>query len=93
MVFPRRPGFVWLFDLLRFPPPDPALVDALLADNRVRFEEARDFGGKRYPISAVEFSEADWREHFGPKFATVALRKTFFDPNNILTPGQGIFRG
>ena len=93
MVFPRGPGLVWLFDLLRYPPADPTLVDALLADNRARFEQARDFGGKRYPISAVEFSADDWRSHFGPGLARFARHKAFFDPSNILTPGQGIFRG
>ena len=82
---------LWLFNLLRFPPSDPALVRAQLADNRALFEQARDAGGKRYPISAVEFSGRDWVEHYDAAWFSVLASKARFNPHSTLTPGQGIF--
>ncbi|XP_028210146.1 cytokinin dehydrogenase 3-like [Glycine soja] len=32
-----------------------------------------------------------WEEQFGPKWKTFKQRKAQFDPNRILSPGQGIF--
>lgn len=83
---------LWLFDILRFPTPDPTVVAAQLADNRRIFEQARDAGGKRYPISAVEMSGRDWVQHYGGAWFFVLAAKARFDPRNTLTPGQGIFR-
>jgi len=82
---------LFLFDILRTVPPDPAAVRATLDVNRALFEQARNLGGKRYAISAVEFSQQDWREHFGRDFFLFALRKAQFDPKKVLAPGQGIF--
>lgn len=83
---------VVIFGLLRFAAPDPALVQALLEQNRAVFELARDIGGKRYPIGSVPFSAADWVEHFGARFPLLAALKGRFDPNGVLTPGQQIFQ-
>ncbi|KAK7388199.1 hypothetical protein VNO78_23008 [Psophocarpus tetragonolobus] len=33
----------------------------------------------------------EWKEHFGPKWNFFKERKAQFDPNRILSPGQGIF--
>ena len=82
---------IWAFDLLRFPFPDPALIEALLAQNELLFDKARLLGGKRYPVSALDFDQADWVRHFGPRWPSFAARKVRHDPNNVLTPGQGIF--
>ena len=82
---------VFLFDLLRFAPPDPVVVEALLAQNRALFDAARALGGKRYPVNSIPFSASDWVEHFGASFATLAALKANHDPNNVLTPGQQIF--
>jgi FAD/FMN-containing dehydrogenase len=82
---------VFLFDLLRFSPPDPAVVERLITDNRTLFEAARELGAKRYPIGSIPFSPADWVEHFGASFAELAALKATHDPNNVLTPGQRIF--
>jgi FAD/FMN-containing dehydrogenase len=81
----------FIFDVLRFAPNDPAVVQAMLAQNRVFFERARKSGGKRYAASSLSFSFADWIEHFGASFPAFAARKARFDPNGVLTPGQGIF--
>lgn len=86
---PRGPVF-FLLSILRntIPPTDPA---DQLARNRSIYEAAAAVGGKRYPIGSVPFSKTDWRDHFGPRFRRFALRKRFFDPDRVLTPGQGIF--
>jgi hypothetical protein len=82
---------VFLFDLLRFAAPDPAVVERLIADNRALFEAARDIGAKRYPIGSIPTSVADWVEHFGPSFGRLAALKAEHDPRHVLAPGQGIF--
>lgn len=82
---------LFLFDILRIVPPDPAVVSATLAVNRALFERARDLGGKRYAVAAVPSSHADWLEHFGSTFPLFELRKAQLDPQNLLAPGQGIF--
>jgi cytokinin dehydrogenase len=84
-------GVAFLFDILRFSPPDPAIVEAHIASNRALFDQARALGAKKYPIGSIPFDFADWVEHFGADFATLAALKTRHDPNNILTPGQKIF--
>ena len=82
---------VFIFALLRTAPPDPAVIQAMLDSNRALFERARDVGGKQYPIGAIPFSRADWVEHFGPQWPRLVAAKRKYDPNGILTPGQGIF--
>ena len=44
-------------------------------------------GGKRYLSGFVEFSEAEWREHFGPMWEPFAQAKRRWDPDGILNPG------
>jgi cytokinin dehydrogenase len=83
---------IFLFALLRATaPPDPAIAAAMVAANRVLFEQARDVGGKQYPIGSIPFSRADWRDHFGDQWHRLVAAKRLYDPNRILTPGQGIF--
>ncbi len=86
-----RSRLVWAFDLLRFPF-DPTLAEPLLEQNRVLFDYARDLGGRRYPVGALEFSQADWMRHYGRNWFSFVFKKGRFDPCNTLTPGQGIFR-
>ncbi len=87
---PNEP-VVWLFDILRTAPPIPEVVAAMVADNRRLFERLRDLGGKRYAIGAIPFSQADWKEHFRPGWGRLVSAKRRYDPDNVLTPGQGIF--
>ena len=44
-------------------------------------------GGKRYLSGFVEFSEAEWREHFGPMWEPFTQAKRRWDPDGILNPG------
>ena len=100
----RRPFFrvpkasggdgVYLFDILTssaLPGPDPVFVEQMLARNRRLFERARELGGTRYPIGSVEFSRHDWVRQYGEVWPEFVRRKRQFDPDNILTPGPGIF--
>jgi FAD/FMN-containing dehydrogenase len=82
----------YLFSLLRFAiPPTPEHVQGLVAKNRAIYEQLRDLGGKRYPISAIPFAPADWIDHFGSKWGAFVAAKSEYDPEKVLTPGQGIF--
>lgn len=87
-----RSRFVWAFDLLRFPAPDPAVIEALLEQNERLYRVARRLGGRRYPVGALDFTPGDWVRHYGRDWVPFLFRKGRYDPNNVLTPGQGIFR-
>jgi FAD/FMN-containing dehydrogenase len=82
----------FLFDILRTAPPDPARVEADLAANRRLFESARAVGGLRYCIGSLPFAPDDWRHHFGALWPAFERAKRTYDPDDVLTPGQGIFR-
>jgi hypothetical protein len=91
---PKNSEWVYLFDILTAAPapgPDPVFEAQMLERNRTLFEEARDFGGTRYPIGSVEFDRQDWRQHYGAEWDDFKRAKRRFDPDNILSPGPGIF--
>ena len=81
----------FLFDILRTAPPVPAVVEAMVADNRRLFEDVVAVGGVRYPIGAIPVSQAEWQQHFGSAWKDFEKAKKAYDPDNILAPGQGIF--
>jgi len=82
----------FVLSVLGFPiAPTPAQVAATLAQNHSLFEACLAVGGKRYPIDSVPMSQADWRAQLAPAYGAFALAKARFDPNHVLTPGQGIF--
>ena len=90
----RRGGWVYLFDILTAAPtpgPNPAYTSAMLARNRHLFEKARDAGGTRYPVGALEFDKLDWVRQYGLRWPAFVERKRRFDPDNILSPGSGMF--
>jgi cytokinin dehydrogenase len=92
--FVEVPGepVAFLFAILRNSvPPDPAVAERQLRDNRMLYERARDSGGKRYPVGSVPFTPADWRDHFGADWPEFTAAKARYDPRRVLTPGQGIF--
>lgn len=83
---------VFILSLLRTAvPPTPETAAALVAKNRAIFERLTAIGGKRYPIDSVPMSRDDWRAHFGPAWDEFVAAKRWFDPDNVLTPGQRIF--
>jgi hypothetical protein len=81
----------FLLSILRTGSPDPNVIAAMLRGNRALYERNRDRGGKRYPIDAVPFSQQDWKDHFRPRWGQLVSAKRRYDPDNLLTPGQGIF--
>ena len=75
-------------------PPTPEVINAMLAGNRTLYDDAVDIGGTRYIIGAIPgFTQADWRNHFGSQWDAFRAAKQRFDPDNVLTPGQGMFPG
>jgi hypothetical protein len=81
----------FLFDILRTIPPDPSIVNAVLAENRRLYEQHRELGGKFYTISAVQLDSQDWKEHFQPFWGQLVSVKSQHDPDNVLGPGPGVF--
>ncbi|MBJ6766009.1 FAD-binding protein [Myxococcaceae bacterium JPH2] len=92
--FLRTPNgrHVFLFSMLRTAiPPTSETVEALVQKNRAIFDRLTAMGGKIYPVDAVPLSPADWRRHFHPDWERFEHAKRRYDPDRILTPGQGIF--
>jgi FAD/FMN-containing dehydrogenase len=80
----------YLFSLLRTTPPLANPFDQVQR-NRAIYDALRLIGGKRYAISSVPFRPEDWQDHFGAQWLLFVLAKWFYDPHNVLTPGQEIF--
>lgn len=80
----------FIFDLLRTAP-TLEIAQAMLEANRQLFDQVVALGGKRYPISSVPLDKHDWQKHFQPEWGPFVAAKRHFDPDNIMTPGQGIF--
>lgn len=78
------------FQLSRTPAAS-ADVASLVAMNRSLYERARAMGGTRLTTTAIPFSQGDWSQHFGPAWESFRKAKQRFDPNNVLTPAQGMF--
>jgi cytokinin dehydrogenase len=78
------------FQLSRNPPAS-ADIPSVIAMNRALYERAREMGGTRVTSTAIPFSQADWIQHYGPAWELFRDAKNRFDPNNVLTPGQGMF--
>lgn len=82
----------FIFALLRNAvPPTPERAAQLIAANRALFERATMLGGKRYPFDSVPMTKHDWQKHYQPLWGKFVSAKRHFDPDEILTPGQGIF--
>ena len=67
------------------------IAEQMVLANRALYEQLRPLGGLRYTIDSVPFSPADWQDHFGPVWEDLMRAKRRYDPDNLLTPGQGIF--
>jgi FAD/FMN-containing dehydrogenase len=95
----RRPFFrlpderyCFEFSILRTADPSvPSSVPDMLADNRAIYDQLVQIGGTRYGNGAIPFERRDWRRHFGDQWPALAAAKGRFDPDRVLTPGQGIF--
>ncbi|ALG12585.1 FAD-binding protein [Kibdelosporangium phytohabitans] len=88
---PNEP-VAYLCDLLRMPPPGDPDIQAYLAQNRKFYEKLVSLGGKRYIIGAVPgMTPAQWQRHFGAAWPFLVASKRRYDPDGVLTPGQGFF--
>lgn len=89
---PQEPS-AFLFSLLRTTAnADPALLQRQLASNRAIHDANRDAGGTWYPIGAIaDYTQSDWRLHYGSLWDQVAESKRRYDPDRVLTPGQRMF--
>ncbi|WP_329391916.1 FAD-binding protein (plasmid) [Streptomyces sp. NBC_01351] len=79
----------YLFDLLRFPNPGEPNIQAMVDQNRRLYDIAVGMGAKRYLVGSIPMTTADWKKHFGNRWTGFVNAKRKYDPNNILTPGQG----
>ncbi|MGW7422536.1 FAD-binding protein [Streptomyces sp. NPDC054813] len=88
----RRPRgeVVFLLALLRTAVPGAA--DPMVAANRRAYEAARAKGAVAYPVNALPMTPADWREHYGSRWDTLARAKSVHDPYGILGRGHGMAR-
>ncbi|WP_199430508.1 FAD-binding protein [Qaidamihabitans albus] len=87
------PGeLAWLFALLRTGEPhDVAGTARMVRLNAELFERASGLGGTVYPVNMLPMSPKDWAEHFGDEWPTLQAAKRRYDPEGVLTPGQGVF--
>ena len=84
---------VFLLALLRaVSPPNDAETQRLIAVNRSQYDRAVAVGGTHYPVGAIPLTEADWHTHYGDQWPAFRAAKRKYDPKNVLTPGQAIFR-
>jgi cytokinin dehydrogenase len=80
------------FSLLRTRTPDsPQAHTQAVTYNRMLVERCWEIGGTYYPIGMVDLSQKDWETHYGSHWEQVVQTKQRFDPDYLLTPGQGIF--
>lgn len=71
--------------------PSQHVAKRMVQHNRHLFEQACALGAFRLPESALPFTPDDWRTHFGSHWSLLVAAKRRYDPDHILTPGQGIF--
>jgi cytokinin dehydrogenase len=90
IAVPNEPS-IFLFSILRTAKPGQADVERMLDENRRFYEKASTCGGKVYAATAIRFKASDWVAHFGAIWPGLAQAKAEFDPQNVLTPGPGIF--
>ena len=75
--------------LLRTPDTEAALKK--VERNRQFYQRARELGCKHSAISSVQLTPQEWQEHFHPNWDQFLSAKQRYDPDNILTPGPGLF--
>lgn len=81
----------FLLSLLRTVPPHLDEITKATTQNRQFIERNRALGGTFYPMGTFELSPTDWKTQFGEKWEKWQQAKQNFDPDQVLTPGQGIF--
>jgi FAD/FMN-containing dehydrogenase len=81
----------WLYPR-SVPVHDSAAYAEMMRINGALLERMRTVGGKAYPPFAPYSLPAEWEDHYGPEtWQRLSDAKKKFDPNNVLTPGPGVF--
>jgi FAD/FMN-containing dehydrogenase len=70
---------------------DDAMARRMLERNRRFYERSHELGCKLYTIGSVKLSQQEWQDHYHPYWEQFAAAKRRYDPDNIMTPGPGIF--
>lgn len=71
---------------------DDAVLKSMLTANHSLLARVLASGGAIYPAYCPILSREQWQVHFGADtWKRFAAAKKRFDPNNVLTPGAGIF--
>ncbi|GIG91347.1 FAD-binding protein [Plantactinospora endophytica] len=80
----------FIFDIMRFSPYDPNVLEQILDYNRELYDKNRALGGFHYPISALRLTADDWQRHYGPYWRTLLAAKRRYDPDNVLAGGPDV---
>jgi cytokinin dehydrogenase len=62
-------------------------VEEVLPRLNMASQAASMMGGKRYLSGWIAFDAAQWKAHYGDKWADVVQLRKKFDPNGVLNPG------
>ncbi|MBH0775535.1 FAD-binding protein [Nocardia bovistercoris] len=82
---------IFLFTLLRTASPGAENPQDMVEANRSLYLRARAVGGYQYPVGAIPTTPEEWQTHYGPAWTAFEAARERYDPDQILTPGQGIF--
>ncbi len=63
------------------------LVEEALPRLNLASQSSMTVGGKRYLSGWINFHHAQWKAHYGDKWATIVALKKKFDPRGVLNPG------
>jgi cytokinin dehydrogenase len=83
---------VFPFNLIRIPAAgDAERAEHMVAQNRIFYDRVRSAGGILYPVSALQMSADDWKEHFRSSWRLIGEAVRRYDPHKMLTPGYNLF--
>ncbi|MER6945780.1 FAD-binding protein [Nonomuraea sp. NPDC000554] len=82
---------VFLFTLLRTASHGAESPQDMVEANRSLYLRAQAVGGYQYPVGSIPTTPEEWRTHYGPAWAAFEAAHERYDPDGILTPGQGVF--
>jgi len=72
--------------------PDLETAQQMVERNYRFYQRARELGCKLYTIGSLNLTPQEWQEHYHPYWEQFSKAKRRYDPDNILTPGPGIFQ-
>lgn len=82
-----RPSGEYLMGFGILPAVPKHLVEEALPRLGMASQASVMMGGKRYLSGWIDFDQAQWKAHYGDKWATVVALKKRFDPEGVLNPG------